>query len=285
MRVLITGAGGLLAYAVTREFSDVADVIALDRSALDITDHAAVHRGFDDVRPDVIVNCAAYNDVDAAENDASRALEVNALAVRAMSRAASERHAVLVHYSTDFVFDGNGTRPYREDDAPNPRGVYAASKLLGEWFALECPAHYVLRVESLFGPAWPGNRQGSLAGIVTRIRVGDAVPVFVDRTVSPGYTVDVARATRHLIAHNSAAGLYHCVNSGASTWAEIAAAAARLLNRPLNMVPMSLETAALKARRPKYSALSTAKLQSTGISMPDWKDALARYLETSMPTS
>jgi len=280
MRVLITGASGLLAAAVAREFAEVGDVIALDRAQLDITNQPDVERALADQKPAVVINCAAYNDVDGAEDDAAGALRVNAMAVLALSRAAREAGAGFVHYSTDFVFAGDATRPYGEDDLPNPRGVYAASKLVGEWFALEHPAGYVLRVESLFGPAGPGRtRRGSMAAIVAGIRAGERVRVFVDRTVSPSYTTDVARATRELLARRAASGLYHCVNSGAATWAEIAEEAARLLNVPLSMTPITMDSVPLKAPRPRYSALSTAKLQATGIVMPSWQDALARHLK------
>jgi dTDP-4-dehydrorhamnose reductase len=279
MRVLVTGAGGLLAGAVTREFGKQGDVVALDRSALDITDDGRVHHVLDRARPDAIVNCAAYNNVDGAEDDATHALLVNALAVRTLSRAAHDRGTVFVHYSTDFVFAGEGTRPYREGDPPNPRSVYAASKLLGEWFALEHPASYVLRVESLFGVAGAGgSRQGSVAGIVSRIRAGESVPVFVDRTVSPSYTFDVARATRRLLERKADPGLYHCVNSGAATWVDIAREAARLLDRPMNIQAITLETVTFKAPRPKYCALDNGKLAAAGIEMPTWRDALRRHL-------
>src|SRR6185503_16594850 len=111
------------------------------------------------------VNCAAYNDVDGAEGAATTALALNAFAVRSLARAARRAGAGFVHYSTDFVFDGEQTRPYVEDDPPNPRSAYAASKLLGEWFALEHPGAFVLRVESLFGEPGPGgSRSGRLKG-------------------------------------------------------------------------------------------------------------------------
>ena len=135
-----------------------------------------------------------------------------------------------MHYSTDFVFDGETDRPYVESDRPNPRGVYAASKLLGDWFAADAPRAYVLRVESLFGdPGAGATRRGSLGTIVERIRRGDEVPVFVDRTVSPSYTADIARATRAVLERQLPTGIYHCVNEGFATWAEIAGEAARLL--------------------------------------------------------
>ncbi|HTM25668.1 MAG TPA: NAD(P)-dependent oxidoreductase [Vicinamibacterales bacterium] len=278
MRVLVTGAAGLLGSAVVAELGGVYDVEAADRSTLDITDAAAVERIVGRVRPDAIVNCAAYNDVDGAETDAVRALSVNAFGVLTLARIAGEAGSALVHYSSDFVFDGETTRPYREEDEPRPRSVYAASKLLGEWFAADAPRRYVLRVESLFGPAAAGARRGSLGAIVDHIRRGEVAPVFVDRTVSPSFTIDVAAATRRLIASDAPAGLYHCVNDGAATWREVAEEAARLLGAELRIRPLTLGTASLKAARPRYCALSPARLASVGIVMPAWEDALARYL-------
>ena len=187
----------------------------------------------------------------------------------------------MVHYSSDFVFDGTGTRPYTEEDAPAPRSVYGASKLLGDWLALEHPRAYVLRVESLFGEPGRAGRRGSLGVIVDKVRRGEEVAVFTDRTVSPSFTTDVARATRELLAGDAPAGLYHCVNSGSATWAEIAAEVARVLERPFNMRPLTLATAALKAPRPLYCALSNGKLAGAGVAMPDWRDALRTYLSPS----
>jgi dTDP-4-dehydrorhamnose reductase len=281
MRVLVTGAGGLLGAAIVREFSGDAEVLALDHAALDIANDAAVAAAVASARPDLVVNCAAFNDVDAAQDEPANALRVNALGVLGLARAAAEGAATLVHYSTDFVFDGETDRPYTEADEPSPRSVYATSKLLGDWFALEHPRAYVLRVESLFGePAADDKRRGSLATIVQRIEEGSEVPVFVDRTVSPSYTPDVARATRELVAQGAPPGLYHCVNSGAARWDEIAGEAARLLNRPLRAKPLTLETVSLKASRPRYCALANRKLASVGIEMPSWRDGLARFLRS-----
>lgn len=281
MRVLISGARGLLGAAIAREF-DKAEVHAFTHEQLDVSNEAAASAAVSTVRPDLIINCAAYNDVDRAEREPDRALEVNAFGVLALSRAASAAGAAFVHYSTDFVFDGEATRPYSEDDRPNPRGVYASSKLVGDWFAMEAPRGYVLRVESLFGDPGPGGaRRGSLGTIVDRIRAGDEVPVFVDRTVSPSYTADVAKATRALIAANAAPGLYHCVNTGAARWDQIAAHVAELLGVPLRIKPLTLETAGLVAPRPRYCALSNAKLAALGIVMPTWEEALGRFLQAS----
>ena len=278
-RVLVTGASGQLAGAIASVFGRDSDVTALTRAALDITDDAAVSAAVAAHRPDILVNCAAYNDVDGAEAEPVAALEVNAFAVRGLARAASAAGATLVHYSSDFVFDGTASRPYVEDDRPNPQGVYAASKLLGEWFALEAGRSIVLRVESLFGaPAGGSGRRGSLGALVAGIEAGREVPVFVDRTVSPSHVLDVAEATRALVASGSASGVYHCVNAGACSWHDIATEIARLLGKPANLRPITLETVSLRARRPRYSALECARLRAAGIAMPTWQDALARFL-------
>ena len=157
MRALVTGAGGQLGRTLARVLAAEYDVVPLTRADLDITGDAGVRAAVADLRPGVIVNCAAYNAVDEAEDDAVAALEVNAFGVRSLARAAAAIDATLVHYGTDFVFDGTASEPYREDDAPNPQSVYAASKLLGEWFA-QGARHYVLRVESLFVSGRPKER-------------------------------------------------------------------------------------------------------------------------------
>jgi dTDP-4-dehydrorhamnose reductase len=279
-KVLVTGAAGLLGSAVVEQFAGHAEVHAPDRARLDITDVAAVARVVRSLRPDAIINCAAYNDVDGAEQDARTALAVNAVGVRALTDAARAVGAVFVHYSTDFVFDGETSRPYVEEDRPNPRSVYACSKLLGEWLAADAPRFYVLRVESLFGGPGvrTGARRGSLGSIVDRIRARETVPVFIDRTVSPSFTPDVARATRALLSDGAPSGLYHCVNEGAATWREVAERAAALLGLPISIRELTLATVPLKAARPRYCALSPARLRGVGVTMPTWQDAMARYL-------
>ena len=283
MTVLVTGAAGQLGATVSTRFASEHRVVALDRSALDITDSDRVGDAIREAAPTVIVNCAAYNDVDGAEDDAVGALAVNAFGVRALARAAREVDATLVHYSTDFVFDGTGTTPYTEDDHPNPQSVYAMSKLLGEWFAQDARA-YVLRLESLFGGAARatparahGRRGGSLDRIADAILAGREVPAFSDRTVSPSYVDDVADATAALLVAAPPVGLYHCVGSGMATWVEVATHVARCLGRPARIVPMRMDDRPLRAKRPRFCALSNAKLTGVGIQMPTWQDALSRY--------
>jgi dTDP-4-dehydrorhamnose reductase len=278
MKVLVLGARGRLGSAVVREFSAHGDVVALAHADLDITDDRRVLARVAAESPDIMINCAAYNAVDAAQDDPVTALHVNALGVRTLARAAAAVDATLVHYGSDFVFDGRTDRPYVESDRPNPQSVYAMSKLLGEWFAADVPRQYVLRVESLFSEAKNGQASGSAATIVARLRAGEEVPVFVDRTVSPTYVVDAATATRLILERGLPSGTYHCVNRGYCTWWEFADEAARLIGRPPRLVPITLDQVALRAARPKYSALSAALMAGLGVTLPDWRDALRRSL-------
>jgi dTDP-4-dehydrorhamnose reductase len=279
MRIAVVGAGGQLGAALVHEFSAGHEVAAFDRSALDISDDAAVAVAVERVKPEAILNAAAFTNVDAAEDHPIEALNGNAFGVRALSRAALTQGAALVHYSSDFVFDGNASAPYTETDPPGPQSVYAASKLLGEWFALDAPRAYVLRVESLFGQA-PGAAppRGSAAGILNTLMAGGSPKVFEDRIITPSYVVDVARATRVLLEAVAPTGLYHCVNSGLCTWLEFAREMARLLGLEPRLTPARMADMQLRASRPRYCALSNAKLRSIGIDMPSWQDALARYL-------
>jgi dTDP-4-dehydrorhamnose reductase len=284
-RVLVTGANGQLAHHVVRTFAGHA-VTALDRTQLDLTDPDAVRRVVEQAAPTVIVNCAAFNDVDGAEDQPLEALAVNAFAVRSLARAAQEANATLVHYSTDFVFDGSATKPYEESDQPAPQSTYAASKLLGEWFAMDAPRALILRVESLFGspPGWTGRR-GTVDAIVDGIRAGREVPVLTDRVVSPSYTPDVAAATRHLIEHDGPWGLYHCVNTGQATWEIVALEIARHLGVEPRLKRLTTDQLVLRAARPRYCALSASKLAAQGFGMPAWQDALARWLAYKMDGS
>lgn len=274
-RVLVTGARGQLAGAIADAYTGSADVLAYSHAELDITNAEAVMARVQADRPDVIINCAAYNHVDRAEVEPASALNVNAFAVRGLARAASESGATLVHYGTDFVFDGKAGRPYTEEDPPNPESVYAQSKLLGEWFALEAPRAFVLRVESLFGGA---AARSSIDRIIQALASDNEVRVFADRTVSPSYVVDVASATRALVERGEA-GLYHCVGTGYCTWYELAQEIARVMGKRerATLVPVSMADVKLPAARPQFAALANDKLGKV-FPLPSWRDAVGRYL-------
>jgi dTDP-4-dehydrorhamnose reductase len=279
-RVMVTGAAGQLGSAIVRAFAGW-DVRRFTSSTLDITDAATVDRVVKATQPDVIVNCAAFNDVDGAETRPTDAFAVNAFAVRTLARAAEEVRARLVHYSTDFVFDGTATEPYTEAVPPTPRSVYAASKLVGEWFALEAPRGLVLRVESLFGSPrdWQGRR-GTLDHMVDGLEQGRPVRVFTDRTVSPSYTPDIAAATKYLVESGAPGGLFHCVNTGAATWDEVAHELARVMGVAPTLEPITMDQVRMTAARPRFCALTNGKLAAGGFPMPSWQDAITRWMQT-----
>ena len=276
MRYLITGAAGQLGAAFSRRLGTAGvDLVALTRRELDLTNAPAVAAAITSTRPDVILNCAAYNAVDQAEDDAPGALAVNAFAVQDLARAAATVGAMFVHYSTDFVFDGMATTPYDEDAPANPRSVYGQSKLVGEWLALETPGSVVLRVESLFGG--PASRS-SIDRIIQALRSGQSPRVFVDRIVSPSYVDDVIDATLALLSLEAPGGIYHCVNSGSATWLGLGEAIVSLLGTDVGVQAVALADVPMRAPRPQYCALTNARLSALGVRMPTWQDALARHI-------
>jgi dTDP-4-dehydrorhamnose reductase len=273
---LVIGAAGQLGAAMVEGLARRHEVVAMTRGDADLTAASATRDRIVAVCPDMIINCAAYNNVDGAEREPAEALAANAWGVRTLARIAAEIDATLVHFSTDFVFDGVSDRPYTELDTPNPRGTYASSKLLGEWFAAETPRHYVLRVESLFG----GPRaRSSVDRLLSAIRSNQEVRAFADRTVSPSYVEDVVAATMGLIERGPACGTYHVVNTGWTNWADLSRELAALAGHPeASIVEVRMADAGLTAPRPQFAALSNAKLANAGVLMPTWQDALARYV-------
>ncbi len=283
MTILVLGASGQLGQAMVRRLSAAHRVEPRTHAELDIARWPDVESQVVGCRPAAIVNCAAYNDVNQAEDDPIGALDANAWGPRHLARAATAANVTLVHFSTDFVFDGETTAPYAETDAPSPCGRYGISKLLGEWFAAEAPGAYVLRVESLFG----GPRaKSSVDMLLNAILRGEPARPFSDRVVSPSYVEDVAGATARLLELRPAPGLYHCVNSGLATWLELTQELARLANRPdAPIAPIRMAEARLRPPRPRFAALSNAKLTAAGIPMPAWQDALARYVGRVMEST
>jgi dTDP-4-dehydrorhamnose reductase len=273
---VITGAHGQLGAALTDGLSGGYQVVALSRRDLDVTDHRAVIDRIVSAAPKVVVNATAYNNVDGAEDAAFTAFDVNAMAVRSLARAAEAAGAVLVHYSTDFVFDGKTDRPYNEDDPPSPASVYGQSKLVGEWMAASVSSHYVLRVESLFGGT---HARSTIDAFIDALLSGREVRAFYDRQVSPSFVEDVVMATRRLLDTEAAFGTYHCVNSGYDSWYGVAEEAARLLAiTDPKLLRVSVNDQRRRALRPQFAALDNAKLSRVGIRMPEWREALARHI-------
>jgi len=250
------------------------------RAELDVTDWDAVSSVVGRVRPDVIFNGAAYNKVDGAETETGRALEVNALAPSLLARAARDVGALLVHFSSDYVFDGRSSRPYHEDDCPHPLGAYGVSKLAGERLVLASRCeHLVVRTSSVFGRG--GNRQkgGSFVErILEQARAGRPLQVVSDQTFSPTYAPDLAAAAVALV-RAGARGLVHVTNEGSCTWHEFAEKGLALAGIEAPVAAITTADLGLPAARPAYSVLDTGRYVAFGLpALRPWLEALQASL-------
>lgn len=282
MRIALTGPTGQLGTDFCAALG--AAVIPLSRPDFDLTDDVAIRYCLDAAQPDLVVNTAAYNLVDRAEDEPELAFRVNSLGPRTLATWCADRSIPLVHFSSDYVFglDVDRLVPYSEEDAPGPLSVYAASKLQGEYFVRSlCPQHFVIRTCGLFGiAAVRGAGKGNF--IETMLRLGtarDELTVVNDQHCTPTSTADLVSATIELI-QTSQFGLYHATNSGATTWCEFATETLRRSGLTTPVRPVSSDQFGAKARRPGYSVLNSGKLESAiGRPMPGWQNALERYLD------
>jgi dTDP-4-dehydrorhamnose reductase len=284
MRIAVVGAAGQLGRELCRLLPP-GDAVALTRAEADLHDTAAVHARLEALRPDVVVNCAADNRVDAAEADARDAVAVNALGVAALARHCRDRGALLVHVGTDYVFDGRATRPYTEDDAPNPLGAYARTKLAGELFAQAlAPRHAILRVAGLYAEGGSRGKGGNFVDkVLAQARAGKPLRIVADQVTAPTWARDVAEAMARLVPclveGRAPFGVYHVTNAGGCSWYEFARAALELAGVDADVTPITTRELNAPAPRPAYSVLANERLAAAGLpALRPWRDALAAYL-------
>ena len=275
MRVLVTGAGGQLGLDVVDAFADH-DVVPLTHAELDIGVEPNVVAVVRDHGPELIVNCAAWTDVDGCESDPDRAHRDNALGPWWLARAADLVGAAMVHLSTDYVFDGAADQPYREIDAPRPAGEYGRSKAAGEMLVRQTlRAHYIVRT------SWVCGARGSNF-VRTMLRVGrerGEARVVDDQTGSPTFTRDLAAAIREL-AVSGRYGTYHRTNAGTCTWYELAAATFELAGLDVDLSPMGSDELDRPAPRPAYSVLDNRHAVTSGLAeLPHWREGLVALLD------
>ena len=279
MRVAVTGAAGQLGRALVGLLGP-RTAWAGGRDELDVTDPAAIARVLDRVHPDVVINAAAFNDVDGAEADPAPAMAVNAVAAGHLARACRERGAVLVHVSSDYVFDGAKREPYREDDCPRPLNAYGVSKLAGcHLVAAAGGPHLIVRTSGVFGPGGNRVKGGSFVErILARARDGQALRVVADQVFSPTYAPDLAAALVGLV-DRGARGLMHVTNCGSCSWHELATAALEMAGVRATVEAIGSRELGAPARRPPYSVLSNERARAAGLSpLRPWRDALAEFL-------
>jgi dTDP-4-dehydrorhamnose reductase len=281
-KVVIVGGGGQLGVELCREFERRKwTVRPFDRRSLDVTDSQRVEGAIAEADPQVVINAAAYNQVDIAESEPVAAFEANALAVRNLAMACRQVGAQLVHYSTDYVFDGAKRSPYVETDSPHPLGAYAVSKFAGELFAqayLDSPL--VIRTSGVFGPGGMFTPRGNFVELMLRLaNSGTPIRVVQDHVASPTYAPAMAKRTVDMVEKNLT-GLFHMGGGEAISWYDYAQLIFQLAGVSPALTPTDEKEYRTAARRPKFSALSNSKLESSGVTpMPQLREAVGEYLQ------
>ncbi len=275
MRALVVGSAGQLGRELVARLGDEVAWKG-DRAELDVADGAAVVALVARVRPDVVFNATAFNRVDAAEAEPLAAFAVNTVAPHFLARAARDAGALLVHVSTDYVFDGTSSRPYREDDLPRPLGAYGASKLAGEHLVAAAGGeHLVVRTSGVLGRGGSDQKGGSFVErIVAQARAGRPLRVVADQVFAPTCASDLAESLVALV-RAGARGLVHVTNAGSCSWYELAVAALAAAGLEAPVERIRAADLSLPARRPAYSVLDTSRALALGLPPPrHWKDAL-----------
>jgi len=279
--IVIFGSAGQLGVELVREFTSRGhSVIGMTRAKLDITDDSRLEKYLAGVSAEVVINAAAYNMVDVAEQEPQAAFEVNALAVRRLAVACRQMDALLVHFSTDYVFDGASSRPYVEDDLPHPLGAYAVSKLAGELYTrayLENPL--VIRTSGVFGPGALHTARGNFIELMLRLAAeSKAIRVVEDHVASPTYAPALAARTADLVEGDHR-GLFHVGGGTPISWFNYARMIFELAGLQPELRATNEREHRTAARRPRYSALSNAKMESLGLApMPPLREAVQGYL-------
>jgi dTDP-4-dehydrorhamnose reductase len=279
-RILVIGAQGQLGRDLCPRLSG--EVIAAGRDRADLNQPSLLESTIDAVRPNIVINCAAYNFVDKAESEPEAAFAVNAFAVRNLAVICARTDCTLVHFSTDYVYglDTSCSEPWRETDAPGPVSVYGASKLAGEYFVRSyCPKHFVIRTCGLYGVWGSGGKGGNFVETMLRVASqGKPLRVVADQRCTPTYTADLAMATVALISTEKP-GLYHITNSGSMTWHEFAATIFEMEGIDADLTPISSAAFGAAARRPAFSVLNTELYHSLALPpIRPWKEAIQAYL-------
>ncbi len=275
-RLIVTGAGGMLGADVTRQFSSDFKVTGLTRQDLDITDKKAVRQVFKHYRPEIVINCAAFTRVDDCESMKETAFSVNAEGPGNLASACRDSGALLVHISTDYVFDGSKKSPWKEDEPKAPLNIYGESKLQGEKrVEARCDNYLIIRTSWLFGL----NGPNFIATMLNLSKKRDELSVVNDQEGSPTSTRDLAWGIKMLVMHDLR-GVFHCCNSGSCTWFDLCRFVFEKRGiKGVTLKPVPSESFPRPAARPEYSVLDTSRFKKfTGRKMRPWQQAVSEYL-------
>ena len=280
MKVAVIGSTGQLGQDLMRMFGE--DATGFAHKDLDVTDEASITSAISSLRPDWVLNTAAFHQVDDCELDPTLTFAVNAVGALNVARVAADAGSGVVFYSSDYVFGGEDrerNHPYEEGDNPYPLNVYGASKAAGEQLVMQAnERHLVVRSAGLYGTATSRKGWTFPELMLNKARTEGLVHVVTDQVLSPTFTADLAAKTKELIEHG-AAGLFHLTNTGECSWFEFAKGALDLAGVRARMEPIGTGWLQQRARRPSYSALTSARLEKMGLKpMRSWREALSAYL-------
>jgi dTDP-4-dehydrorhamnose reductase len=283
MKIVILGAGGRLGAALLREYREKYDTVGFNHAQLDLSNLEGLREKVGATTFDVLINAAAFTNVDACETERDRAFRINAEAPGVLAEICNEKDAKLIHFSTDYVFDGEKRAPYREEDQANPISAYGESKLAGEKNVLAAEdGHLVVRVSWVFGP----DRPSFIDAMIKRAQQDEKIDAISDKFSTPTYTYDIAHMLPQFFDRGVAGDILHFANAGKCTWQEYAQwaldsccdAGITLKGRTVGALKLS-EMTNWVARRPVYSVLSTAKYtELTGTAPRAWREAVADYI-------
>jgi dTDP-4-dehydrorhamnose reductase len=282
VKVLLIGANGQLGSDLKKVFAAAGDeVVALTHAQMDVCDPERVAAVVTEVQPQVVLNTAAFHKVEECEKKPELAFQVNGAAAMNLAQTCQKAGAVLVHFSTDYVFGGySRNTPFEENDRPAPLNAYGVSKLAGEYLiASNTDRYFVLRVCGLYGIAGSSGKGGNFVeNMLKKALAGERVRVVEDQILTPTYTVDLAKAVRQLI-QTGEFGLYHLSSEGQCSWYEFTRHIFECAGVTTNLTGCKTSDFPSPVKRPAYSVLSKAKLRRLGLSIPSWQDALPRYLQ------
>lgn len=275
-KIFLTGKEGQIGWELERTLAPLGEVRAFNRSDFDLANHDLMRKLLHDFRPDIIVNAAAYTNVDKAESEKDLALTINGIAPGILAEEAKHINAILVHYSTDYVFDGEASSPYDENDTPHPINYYGESKLIGERAITAMGGRYlILRTSWVYGT----RRKNFMTTMLNQGMEKESLSIVDDQIGSPTWCRSVAEATAQVLCQNLIKkwGIYHLTDAGQTTWYDFAEAifnqCSHVSKPELKKIPTSAYQS--PAKRPKYSVLSNAKIaKAFGIVLPDWKKGL-----------
>jgi len=281
MRVAVIGANGQLGSDICEVFSQKHDVIGLNHEDIEITDIDGCRDVIVSVKPDVVINTAAYHNVIQCEENETLSFQVNGLGALNLAKLAESEEFKLVHFSTDYVFDGRKGAPYIEDDLPNPLNIYATTKLAGEYFVKNyCDRHFVVRVSGIYGQVACRAKGGNfITTMIKAARERPEVKVVNDEVLTPTPTKEIAKNTFQLV-DTEKYGTYHMTCEGSCSWYEFAKVIFETLRLQTPLFSCSVEEFPSPVKRPFYSVLENAGLKSLGINnMSDWREALIEFLQ------